>query len=411
MARPLSWQTLSWQPPGLTVQGWVTALGGLVWGVVAWLTGQRDLILPGLFLIALPLASWLILAFGSRSPRVQRRPSPRVVTGGEDITSRRVVDSVGLALGGAVRYHDTHPDAVQGPAEAGLPVGLPQHRIEHRLTVAWRGRHRLGPLRRNVTDPLGLAHALRTLPGTAEVVALPQIHPLEPQRAAAGLGSASDASVLKTSLIGTDDVLVRSYLPGDDVRRIHWRSTARTGELMVRREEQAWDPSAVVLLDNRVVSLPRDALTGPIPRLEWLVEAAASITTHLIDHGFTVSLVDARGADPSAPPPTGARTVLRHLAEVDRCEVDSLEQAVATAPSGARGQLLIALLGRLDAADGTALAAARRDHQACWAMVFEPTRFDADAVRLLESTGWRVLRVTAGTPIASAWQSLGEVTE
>ncbi len=401
-ARPL------WQVPGLTLQGWVTAVGGVAWSMIAWLTGQRDLILPGLFLIALPLASWLMLALGSRSPNVQRQVTPSEVTAGGEITSRIVVDARGLALGGAVLYRDTHPDALRGSFEASLPVGLARHRIDHRLTVAWRGRHQLGPLRRSVTDAFGLARMQRMLPGTADVLALPQVHPLEPLRAASGLGSASDATVLKTSLIGTDDVLVREYLPGDDVRRIHWRSTARTGTLMVRREEQAWDPSAVVLLDNRVISHPRDSLSGPIPRLEWLVEAASSIATHLIDHGFTVALSDVLGTDPSQPPPTGARTVLRHLAEVDRCDLDSLEQAVATAPAGARGQLLIALLGRLDAADGAALAAAHRDHQACWALVLEPIVFDPAALRLLESTGWRVLRVAPGTSVVDAWQLLGE---
>ncbi|MCW5950814.1 MAG: DUF58 domain-containing protein [Propionibacteriaceae bacterium] len=367
MAMPPARSSLSWQPPGLTLQGWVTALGGLVWGVIAWLTGQRDLILPGLFLIALPLASWLTLAFGSRSPAVQRQVTPSEVTAGGEITSRVVVDSTGLALGGAARYRDTHPDAVQGSAEASLPVGLGRHRIDHRLTVAWRGRHQLGPLRRSVTDALGLARTQRLLPGTADVLALPQIHPLEPLRAASGLGSASDATVLKTSLIGTDDVLVREYLPGDDVRRIHWRSTARTGALMVRREEQAWDPSAVVLLDNRAISLPRASLTGPIhgwsgcgggglhrdaPDRPRLHRGPASCPGHR-----SVRAATDRRADGAASP--GRRGSLRPRQP---------RHAVATAPAEARGQLLLALLGRLDAADGSALAAAPR-HQACWAMV------------------------------------------
>lgn len=411
----------SWQPPGLTLQGWVTAGGGLIWGLVAWLTGQRDLIWPGLFLVALPLTSWLLLAMGSRSPRVQRQVTPGEVTVGGEIISRIVVESTGLAAGAAAHYRDTHPDAVRGPDEANLPIGRGRHLIDHRLTVDSRGRHQLGPLRRSVIDALGLARARRVLPGTADVLALPWAHPLESQRAASGLGSASDATVLKTSLIGTDDVLVREYLPGDDVRRIHWRSTARTGGLMVRREEQAWDPSAVLLLDNRASAFPSAALDAvspswgppgsvqPEPRFEWLVSAAASIATHLIEHGFTVAVTDTLGADPDHSHRTGARTVLRQLAEVGFTEVETLEPALGTAPSGARGQLLIALLGRLDAADGTALVAARRDHQACWALVLEPAEVEPHAVRLLESTGWRVLRVAEGTSVAGAWELLGEV--
>jgi uncharacterized protein (DUF58 family) len=397
----------SWQPPGLTLQGWVTAGGGVLWSLIAGLTGQRDLIWPGLFLVALPLASWLLLAVGSRRPQVERVVTPGEVTAGDQITSRIEVDPAGLPLSGAVHYSDTHPEAVHGPTQASLPPGVGRHRIEHRLTVVRRGRHRLGPLRHSVTDALGLARAQRIVPAVAEVLALPRVHPLDPQRAASGLGSATESTVLKTSLVGSDDVLVREYLPGDDVRRIHWRSTARTGELMVRREEQAWDPSAVVLLDNRSRAFGR---TEPDPRFEWLVSAAASIAVHLIEHGFAVGVTDARGVDPAQAQRVGARTVIRRLADADLTTADSLEPAVATAPTGARGQLLIALLGRLDAADGVTLAAALRDHQACWALILDPAKIDPDAALLLQTSGWRVLRVPAGTPVAGAWQLLGEVS-
>ena len=406
MARPVT-ADQSWQPPGLTLQGWVTAGGGVAWALIAGTTGQRDLIWPGLFLIALPLASWLLLALGSRRPRIERLVTPGEVTAGDQITSRIEVEPAGLPLSGAVHYADTHPEAVRGPAEASLPPGVGRHRIEHRLTVLRRGRHRLGPLRHGVTDALGLARTQRMLPATAEVLALPRVHPLDAQRAASGLGSATDSIVLKTSLVGSDDVLVREYLPGDDVRRIHWRSTARTGELMVRREEQAWDPSAVVLLDNRSRAFGR---AEPDPRFEWLVSAAASIAVHLIEHGFAVAVTDAHGIDPSEAQRVGARTVVRRLADIELTAVDSLEPAVASAPTGARGQLLIALLGRLEAADGVTLAAAQRDHQACWALLLEPARVDAEAALMLESTGWRVLRVPPGTSVAGAWQLLGEVS-
>ena len=409
MATPTADFRRSWHLPGFTLQGWVTALGGVTWAVVAGLTGQRDLMWPGLFLIALPLASWLTLAIGSRSPAAHRQVTPSELTAGGEITSRVIVRSARLNIGGAARYHDTYPQAVVGPCEASLPVNLGQHRIDHRLVVTRRGRHQLGPLRQSVADALGLARTRRLVPGTVEVLALPQVHPLEPLRAAAGLGSASDATVLKTSLIGSDDVLVREYLPGDDVRRIHWRSTARTGELMVRREEQAWDPSAVVLIDNRAEVL--GGLTDapqPDPRLEWLVSAAASIATHLIEHGFAVTVVDAAGIDPADPPPSGARSMLRHLAELEPRDIESLEPAVVSAPGGGRGQLLIALLGRLNTADSTALAAARREHQACWALVLEPAEIDPAAGRLLESTGWHVLAVAGGTSVSDAWQLFGE---
>src|SRR5947209_9048920 len=84
---------------------------------------------------------------------------------------------------------------------------------------------------------------------------------------------------------GEDDAATREYRLGDDLRRIHWRSTARRGELMVRREEQPWQSRAVLLLDCRQSAHQGD---GPLSSFEWSVSAAASIGLHLAHGGFTV---------------------------------------------------------------------------------------------------------------------------
>lgn len=394
--------------PGLTVQGWVTAVGGVVWGVVAWLTGQRDLMWPGLFLVALPVASWLLVAFSGGRAGLTRTVTPEEVASGEDVVSRIVVDPGGPGLGAVTSYLDERSPALRGPAEATFPmgVGLDRHRIDHRVTPRWRGRHQLGPLHRSVLDALGLARSHRVLPGTVEVLALPAVHPLDSLRDASGLGTAMESAVLKTSLVGQDDVMVREYLPGDDVRRIHWRSTARTGDLMVRREERAWDPSAALLVDNRAGSY---SAVSPEPRFEWVVSAAASISRHLIDHGFSVALSDTAAAavDVADRRALAATALLRRLAALELSHESTLARAVAASPTGVRGQLLIALLGRLDDADAAALADARRDHRACWALLRDPAVTGHHAVRLLESAGWRCVRVPATTSVAQAWRLLG----
>ena len=394
--------------PGLTVQGWATLAGGAVWSVVAWLTGQRDLMWPGLFLVFLPVASWLLVMLSNGRPALVRSVTPQEVTAGQDVASRIVVDTDGISLGAVATYSDDRSRALRGPTEATFPlgVGLDRHRIDHRVTPAWRGRHRLGPLRRSVLDALGLARSHQVLPGTVEVLALPKVHLLESLRDASGLGTAMESAVLKTSLIGQDDVMVREYLPGDDVRRIHWRSTARTGDLMVRREERAWDPSAVLLVDNRMTAY---RAVVPEPRFEWVVSAAASIARHLIDHGFSVALTDTTAGAVSAADrkALAAAAMLRRLAGLELSRQSSLDRALAGSPTGVRGQLLIALLGRLDDKDAAALADARRDHRACWALVPEPALVGHNAIRVIEAAGWRCVRVPAGASVAQAWQLLG----
>ena len=86
---------------------------------------------------------------------------------------------------------------------------------------------------------------------------------------------------------GEEDATVREYRDGDDLRRVHWRSTARRGELMVRREEQPWQSRCAMFLDaDHLAPRPR-----PSSSLEWAVSAAASIGTDRIRRGYATTLL------------------------------------------------------------------------------------------------------------------------
>ena len=87
---------------------------------------------------------------------------------------------------------------------------------------------------------------------------------------------------------------MREYRRGDDLRRVHWRSSAHAGELMVRREEQPWQSRATLYVDNRR-SAHRG--TGPASSLEHAVGIAASVAVHLVQRGFSVRLVTAPGEE------------------------------------------------------------------------------------------------------------------
>ena len=89
-----------------------------------------------------------------------------------------------------------------------------------------------------------------------------------------------------------EDVTVREYRRGDDLRRVHWRASAHAGELMVRREEQPWQSRATVFIDNRA-HVHRG--TGAASSLEYAVSAAASIAAHLVQRGFRTRLISASG--------------------------------------------------------------------------------------------------------------------
>ena len=94
---------------------------------------------------------------------------------------------------------------------------------------------------------------------------------------------------------GDDDVAPRAYQTGDALRRVHWRSTARYGELMVRREEQHWRNTASLFLDTR-----RGAYAGPL--FELAVIAAASIGVHMAGEGYDAHFVTDAGEVPRQGP-------------------------------------------------------------------------------------------------------------
>ena len=164
--------------------------------------------------------------------------------------------------------------------------------VEYPLLGRVRGRFSTGPLTVRTTDPFGLVQLDRQFVATSEVMVTPQVVPLPTIRTAGGGGSTGDARPHRVGVVGQDDALVREYRQGDDVRRIHWRSTARWGELMVRREEQAWDPSASIVLDSRARA---HAGRGMHSSMEWAISAAASIGIHFLDDGFGIEIYEADG--------------------------------------------------------------------------------------------------------------------
>jgi uncharacterized protein (DUF58 family) len=163
---------------------------------------------------------------------------------------------------------------------------LPQRTLEVDYTVRSqvRGRFRIGPLAVRLTDPFGLVELTRAFTASEPLVVTPQVVPLPDVRLGGEWSGAGQSVSRSVATAGEEDAATREYRLGDDLRRIHWRSTARRGELMVRREEQPWQSRGVVFLDTRASAHFGD---GPLSSLEWAVSAAASVSLHLSHNGFT----------------------------------------------------------------------------------------------------------------------------
>ncbi len=277
--------------------------------------------------------------------------------------------------------------------------------VEYPLLGRVRGRFSTGPLTVRTSDPFGLVQLDRQFVATTEVMVTPRVVPLVTIRNSGGAGNTGEARPHRVGVVGQDDVLVREYRQGDDVRRIHWRSTARWGDLMVRREEQAWDPSASILLDSRVGA---HAGRGMHNSMEWAISAAASIGIHFLDDGFSIEIYEAEGPlhiSGSMGQHSSASTelVISRLTDLRARPTTSLQYAVETATIDRPGQLVVAILGRMTAEDANALLRLRRNRAQGLAIMLDVDTF-ADqpgsdqqraqqelAGRILTDNQWRVI--------------------
>jgi uncharacterized protein (DUF58 family) len=369
---------------------------------------EPSLILVGALLVVLPLVSALIARPSRyRLSCTRRVDSPRVAAGQSTTVTARVENfsrrrtGVLLAEDLTPCPPDSRPRFVLDEIEPG------GHRqLSYQLRPDARGKFTIGPLRVRVADAFGLVEIGRSVRGSSTLVVTPKIVPLPAAARSRWLGD-GDGGTRTTSAAGEDDAAPRQYQDGDGLRRVHWKSTARYGELMVRREEHQRRNSASVFLDSRRLA---HAGNGPSASFEFAVSAAASIGAHLCGEGFRTRLITDAGEIASRGPFDGP--LLDMLAVITPSPETGLG-AGTPALTSAGGQL-IAVAGRLSAADARQLAASRRGNGPALALLLAVSGWASDqvfedtvrAAEILSAAGWRVAVASATTPLAAAWQQL-----
>jgi uncharacterized protein (DUF58 family) len=249
------------------------------------------------------------------------------------------------------------------------------------------------------------------------------------------------------STAGEDDVIPRAYRDGDELRRVHWRSTARYGTLMVRREEQRWRNRATVLLDTRTSA---HLGNGAASSFEAAVSTAASVGVHIAQEGLTGQFLTETQVIRGGP--FFEDSLLDALAVIRTTTSKTLTTALKELRASGAG-VIIAVMGRLTTAEAQQLAACRTEGSqgiavllavSSWAQQHPPPQAGdsgaaqaqpeasgppaddagprreavarasaetAAAATVLRQAGWHVTSLDAGTPLGVAWQRLPRTAE
>jgi uncharacterized protein (DUF58 family) len=370
---------------------------------------EPDLVRVGALLVLLPLVSALIARRSRYRLSCTRRLDPPRVPAGQPTMVTARVENVSRLRTGVLLAEDITPYSLGSRPRFVLDEIEPSgHReLNYQIRSDTRGKFTIGPLRVRVADAFGLVEISRSFSTTSTLVVTPKIYPLPRASALSSWLGEGDGGMRTISAIGEDDAAPRLYQDGDGLRRVHWKSTARYGELMVRREEHQWRNSASVFLDTRRSA---HSGSGPSATFEFAVSAAASIGAHLSGEGYRTRLITDAGE--IAPRGTFHDTLLDMLAVISPSK-DVTFGSGTPALANAGGQL-IAVVGRLSPDDAGQLAASRRGNAPAMALLLAVSAWAAESIsedtartaEILSAAGWRVAVVTASTPLASAWQQV-----
>jgi len=396
-------------------RGIVVFAAGLWLWVVARLVGSSGLHIVAVGVALLPIASVLVARRRHGRLHVNRRLPSRRVTVGERAPVEISVRNDSEVTTSFLLLEDALSADLGTPARMVLDRIPPGNRqaVRYEVQPHMRGRYFVGPLSIDLSDPFALTRRRVRFPRRDELLVTPETEPLHGSSGGA-LGTGSGESVTRQLFrAGNEFYAIREYQTGDDLRRIHWPSVARTRRLMIRQDELARRAAATIFLDTRTTAL------GPshAPAFEKAVSAAASIGVFFLRHGFTLRL-----ATTDRPPtPAAEDGFLARLATVDhstakRMGMERVQSAAATTTLA----VVTAVPTPAEIAGMTKIGSAFGSRIAVMVYPAEPSEMTPEAKDALEGrastarlslvrAGWDVYLVPPAGKLRDLWKRRGRV--
>jgi uncharacterized protein (DUF58 family) len=311
-------------------------------GMAAVNTGNNLLYLLLGWMLSVIVASGIMSEQVLRRLSVRRRPPPEIHAGSPfkmDISvanGKRRVPSFALEIEDLLEGKPLDKRCWFLKILAGRTQSAPYQHV-----FARRGLYRFHGFRIATRFPFGLFKKSRDLEAPGEALVYPALRPIAIPAAAAWQGGESPRARRgrRGEFFG-----LRELRQGDDIRDVHWRSSARHRRLLIREYEEESQRRAVIHLDN---ALPGDADEAAQAGLERAVETAASLAVAYLRRGYAVRLVSRSGAVASSGDPGQRHRILRALALLPAAAPGA---PFAGVPDGGAENLLVARPGAVPAA-------------------------------------------------------------
>ncbi|HET6167728.1 MAG TPA: DUF58 domain-containing protein [Marmoricola sp.] len=407
---------------GFTLRGRSFIAAGLTAVLCGIVLGERDLVRIGALVVFLPLVAALWIARSGNRIGLSRTLGAAQVEVGQRALIHLELTNVGPTTG-FLLIEEQIPWALGSRPRFVIDAMRPgwTRKIDYPVQAEVRGKYEIGPLRVRIGDPFGLIELHRTFTKTSTLVVIPATEPLPVIQLHGAWTGTGDNRPRPFSTGGAADVTVRDYRLGDDLRRVHWRSTARVGSLMVRREEQPWQSRCTLFIDNRA-RVHRGQ--GPHSSIERAVTAAASLAVHLSAQGFQVRLVSATGEEiehgwHDGDVASSARPLLERLAVLPTVTTSDLY--TGWVDESVTSGMCVAVLGEIDDHDRDFFAGVHHRGSASYALVLDVDTWAArstspglaqraghvSTAAWLRQRGWKATSLPRGGSLQTAWQELG----
>jgi len=342
---------------GLTRAGVVCVVAAIAAIGASRVAAIEELSITGLSMLALVVCSLVVVRVGGRGIEVNRTIRPRRLMAGDSCRVSVQIHNASKVARLPLVIEDRLDGVIVAETALAQGRGNPSCVADYGVLTRRRGIARFGPLTVRITDPFGLARISHRFAANIDVIVLPRLTPLGVE--AAEMSDDPAGAMLHRRAISTlseEFDALREYVPGDDVRRVHWASTARFGRPMVRNHQQPSQRRSTVVLDTRA------GAHGDEGSFERAVTVAASALAACRAEGDVVRLVTTDGLDTGRFDSTQVlNAVLDQLATITTVATGNLPNALGAANSASGGDRMVVCAGAVSDTDrGSIISAGSR---------------------------------------------------